>query len=473
MRKRNFYIDPLTKKRLEHFKSIKRARISLKILITFCFFTMIAELFINNKPIVLYYKNRLYFPLFSRFLPGSQFGFSDSSEVNYRQLQQIVKKTGSGWMIMPLIPYNAVEQDLENFSLEEMPKNHTYIGFTVSNKQDESSNPKDYNFIPLFQVSKFEIPVQNGEKIETIKLYFSENIKGYPRNQINNKTRYVFVFSNDIEKDTDKIIPQNLNSNKGVQIPGTDVYIWIKFADNEKGAILPPYKPSFKTKHILGTDRIGRDILARLVYGFRVTVIFIVLYTIIVYCIGVGVGFIMGYYGGMFDLIFQRIIEIWDLIPFIYAVMIFSAIFKPNFFLFIMIFAALGWTKKTWMIRALTFKEKERGYVQSARCFGASTSRIFFRHILPNLLPVILTSLPFSINVGISAITALDYLGFGLPPPTPSWGEILATGTSLFITAPWILLSVLTALIAVLIMITFIGEGLRESFDPKHFTIYQ
>ena len=264
-----------------------------------------------------------------------------------------------------------------------------------------------------------------------------------------------------------------MDSQFGIKVNGIDLYLWIKFADNEKGLMLPPYKPSLKTMHVLGTDRIGRDILARLVYGFRVTIFFVVIYNIIVYCAGISIGFIMGYYGGMFDLIFQRIIEIWDLIPFIYAVMILSAIFKPSFFIFIIIFAALGWTKKTWMIRALTYKEKERGYVQAARCFGASTFKIFFRHILPNLLPAILTSLPFSFNIGISAITALDYLGFGLPAPTPSWGELLATGTSLFTTAPWILLSVLITLIAVLVMITFIGEGLRESFDPKHYTIYQ
>jgi len=473
MLKKQLHLDPLLKRQIAHFKTITRARISLKLLVTFTVFTLFAELFINNKPLLLYYNGRLYFPLLRTIILGTELGLSNQSEVNYRELAQTIKQTGNGWVVMPIIPYNAIEQDLDSYTMDDNPKGHTYIGLALQREKQESSDPRDYQWVALHHMNDMLLPLEDGSSATYIALRFADNISGPARLQFNEKTKYVTAYVVDNHTDTVSYNWQKIDSNYGIKVSQKEIYIWIKFADTMQGLLLPPYKPSFKTRHILGTDRIGRDVLARLVYGFRTTLMFALIFNIVTYCIGIGFGFIMGYKGGMFDLLFQRLIEIWELIPFIYVVMILSSIFKPNFILFIVIFTLFGWTKKTWMIRALTYREKESGYVQAARCFGSSTSIIFFRHILPNLLPAILTSLPFSINSSISAITALDYLGFGLPPPTPSWGELLATGTSLFLTAPWILLSVLTALIAVLLMITFIGEGLRESFDPKHFTIYQ
>lgn len=243
--------------------------------------------------------------------------------------------------------------------------------------------------------------------------------------------------------------------------------------DFESGEGYPPFPPSLKSGHLLGTDRIGRDIVARLVYGFRIAITFSMLYVFITYLIGTGIGCLMGLWGGLFDTISQRIIEIWERIPFLYVVMILASIYQPDFLLFLLIFIIFGWTGRTWTVRTMAYRERERDYILAARSMGASTARIVGIHILPNILVVIVTTLPFSISAGISALTALDYLGFGLRPPTPSWGELISQGISTYHNAPWILTSVVVAMVVVLTMIAFIGEGMREAFDPKRYTVYQ
>lgn len=242
---------------------------------------------------------------------------------------------------------------------------------------------------------------------------------------------------------------------------------------NFKEGFFPPFPPSFAQKHYLGTDKSGRDVLARLVYGFRIAIFFSLILLALNYIIGITVGCFMGYIGGKFDLFLQRIIEIWNNIPYLYAIIIISSIVIPDFFSLLGIMVFFGWIGMTWYMRTATYKEKERDYVMAARVTGASTVRIIFRHILPNTVSVIITFAPFAIAGGITALTALDYLGFGMPPPTPSWGQLLAEASEYNISAPWIGASVISALIAVLTMVTFIGEAVRESFDPKRFTTYE
>lgn len=233
----------------------------------------------------------------------------------------------------------------------------------------------------------------------------------------------------------------------------------------------PPYPPSLS--HPLGTDEIGRDVVARLLYGFRIAILFSLIFVFITTFTGTIIGCLMGYYGGIFDTLFQRFIEIWERIPFLYIVMISVAIYQPDMILFLFIFCIFGWAGKTATIRAMTYREREREYILAAKTMGASTWRIITVHILPNVMVVIVTMLPFAIVGGISSLTALDYLGFGLRPPSPSWGELLKQGIAEFKDSPWILLSVTGFMSLVLVMIAFIGEGLREAFDPKKYTIYK
>ncbi|EEY72494.1 oligopeptide transport system permease protein OppC [Grimontia hollisae CIP 101886] len=233
----------------------------------------------------------------------------------------------------------------------------------------------------------------------------------------------------------------------------------------------PPYAPSAESRHYLGTDVIGRDVLARLFYGFRIAMMYALTTMTVCFAIGTVIGCAMGFFGGKFDLISQRLIEIWSMIPFLYVIMILVSITKPTFTLFVAINVIFGWMGITWYMRTMTYKESAREYVMAARALGASTLRILLKHILPNTMVMVITLAPFTVVANITALTALDYLGLGLAPPTPSWGELLQQGKS-NLDSPWIVTSVVTATVLVLTMVTFIGDAVRAAFDPKKFTRY-
>lgn len=243
--------------------------------------------------------------------------------------------------------------------------------------------------------------------------------------------------------------------------------------------IFRPEPPSAQYKHYLGTDTTSRDILARLFYGTRTALFFAIAFTFAVYSIGIAIGASMGFFGGMFDLLFQRVIEIWSNVPFLYMVIIIFSVIPATFSILtrigilLTVMVLFSWTSMTYYMRTETYKQKSRDYVASARIIGASNTRIIFKHILPNVLATLVTFMPFTVIAAITAITALDFLGFGLPPPTPSLGELLKQGTSNLRTAPWIVTSAFGTLVVLLTLVTFIGEAIRESFDPKKFTVYK
>lgn len=244
------------------------------------------------------------------------------------------------------------------------------------------------------------------------------------------------------------------------------------FETDFRADTFPPYPPSVSTRHYLGTDTTGRDIVARVVYGFRLAMAFALILLICNYIVGVSLGGAMGYVGRWFDLVFQRLIEVWSNVPFLYVIMIIASVIVPNFWTLVAAMVLFGWMEMTWYMRTSTYREKAREYVTAARALGASAPRILFQHILPNSVSIIVTFIPFSVAAGVTALTALDYLGFGLPPPTPSWGELLAQGTA-NLQYPWIVTSVVVAMTAVLLMVAFVGEAIREAFDPKQFTYYE
>lgn len=222
------------------------------------------------------------------------------------------------------------------------------------------------------------------------------------------------------------------------------------------------------TRHWLGTDDRGRDVLARLVYGFRISLTFALLLTLSSFIIGISFGALMGYYGGPVDFFGMRVIEIWSAVPFLYMVMIVSSMIVPDFPVLIILLAIFSWMGITWYVRAEFLREKPKEYVQAATAIGVSDPVIIFRHILPNSLTPIISFLPFAVVTGITALVSLDFLGFGLPEPTPSWGEMLRQGLS-NLSNWWISLFPIIGMAATLIMITFIGEAFREAFDPKQY----
>ena len=218
--------------------------------------------------------------------------------------------------------------------------------------------------------------------------------------------------------------------------------------------------------HWLGTDNTGRDVFARLCYAFNISISFALLLTIINYIVGILIGGSMGYYGGKFDLFFQRLIEVWSSLPMLFIIIIISSILRPSFILLIGIYTLVNWISMTYLIRAEFYREKSKPYVAAALSMGQTDFKVMFKHIFPNSLVPVITYFPFSVVAGISALVGLDYLGFGLAPPTPSWGQMLDIGLS-NITKWWMVFSPVTAQFFTLLSIVFIGEGVREAFDPK------
>jgi microcin C transport system permease protein len=226
-------------------------------------------------------------------------------------------------------------------------------------------------------------------------------------------------------------------------------------------AFIPP-----SGKRWLGTDDRGRDVFARMAYGFNLSISFALLLTTITYTIGASIGACMGYFGKRFDLYFQRIIEIWMTMPFLFMVIIIASIVRPNFILLVLILTMFRWMLMTFYMRAEFYREKSKDYVAAALAMGQSHPKIIFRHILPNSLTPIITFFPFRSVQAIAALVGLDFLGFGLPPPTPSWGQMVSVGLT-NIEKWWLTLVPLSALFLTLLLIVFIGEALREAFDPK------
>ena len=272
----------------------------------------------------------------------------------------------------------------------------------------------------------------------------------------------------------------------GQDVPGEAKYRSLKETfkndENNKDWVLMPFYPYSpyeditydgnkmyqppSLKHWLGTDNTGRDVFARLCYAFNISISFALILTIINYIVGILIGGAMGYYGGKFDLFFQRIIEVWSSLPMLFVIIIISSILKPSFFLLIGIYTLVNWISMTYLIRAEFYREKAKPYVAAALSMGQSNFKIMFKHILANSLVPIITYFPFSVVAGISALVGLDYLGFGLAPPTPSWGQMLDVGLS-NISKWWMVFSPVSAQFFTLLAIVFIGEGVREAFDPK------
>ena len=216
----------------------------------------------------------------------------------------------------------------------------------------------------------------------------------------------------------------------------------------------------------LGTDDRGRDMLAQLIYGFRVSVLFALALTAVGVVLGVAAGAVQGFFGGRTDLAFQRFIEIWSAMPELYLLIIFSAVFAPSVGLLLVLLSLFGWMGLSDYVRAEFLRNRQLDYVKAARALGVGNAQIIWRHILPNSLTPVVTFLPFRMSAAILALTSLDFLGLGVPPGTPSLGELLSQGKN-SIDAWWISLSTFGVLVVTLLLLTFMGDALRDALDPR------
>lgn len=225
-----------------------------------------------------------------------------------------------------------------------------------------------------------------------------------------------------------------------------------------------PAPPS--AENWLGTDDQGRDVAARLIYGFRISVLFGLTLTVLSSIIGVAAGAVQGYFGGLTDLLFQRFIEIWSGLPTLFLLIILSSVVTPNFWWLLGLLLLFSWMSLVGVVRAEFLRARNFDYVRAAKALGAGDGLVMFRHVLPNAMVATITFLPFILNGSITTLTALDFLGFGLPPGSPSLGELLAQGKA-NLQAPWLGLTAFFVLAIMLSLLIFIGEAVRDAFDPR------
>jgi len=225
-----------------------------------------------------------------------------------------------------------------------------------------------------------------------------------------------------------------------------------------------PAPPS--AENWLGTDDQGRDVVARLIYGFRISVFFGLALTIASSLIGILAGAVQGYFGGWVDLAMQRFIEIWTSVPSLYLLIIMAAIIEPGFWILLGILLLFSWVSLVGVVRAEFLRARNLEYVEAARALGIGDATIMWRHVLPNAMVATLTFMPFILNASITTLTSLDFLGFGMPPGSPSLGELLAQGKA-NLQAPWLGLSGFFTIAVMLSLLIFIGEAVRDAFDPR------
>ncbi len=312
-------------------------------------------------------------------------------------------------------------------------------------------------FSVFFVISLFAEFISNDKPfiVKYDDAYYFPVFKTYPET----------TFGGDFDTETDYLDPYILNKIKA----GDN---WALFPLNRHGYssinlnVNQPLPSSPSTINLLGTDDRGRDILARLIYGFRVSVLFGFALTFIGTFIGIVAGAVQGYFGGKTDLFFQRFIEIWGAMPELYLLIIFAAIFKPSIGLLLVLLSLFGWMGLSDYVRAEFLKGRNMDYVTAAKALGVKDTTIMWKHLLPNGMTPVITFLPFRMSAAIIALTSLDFLGLGVPPPSPSLGELLAQGKA-NIEAWWLSLSTFAVLVGTLILLIFIGEALREAFDPR------
>ena len=219
-------------------------------------------------------------------------------------------------------------------------------------------------------------------------------------------------------------------------------------------------------RHLLGTDDTARDVLARIIYGFRLSITFALIVTALTSIIGIAAGAVQGFFGGVLDLLFQRVIELWNSVPSLYVIIILSSMFVMNFWLLVFLMTLFGWTGLVGVVRAEFLRARNFEYVRAARALGVSNAKIMFRHVLPNAMVATLTFLPFIITGVIGSLAALDFLGFGLPSSAPSLGEMTLQAKN-NLQAPWLGFSAFFTFAIMLSLLVFIFEGVRDAFDPR------
>ena len=441
---REWNISPLTMKKLQRFRHIQRGHLSFLIILALAFVASLDTLLVGKRALMVSSQGKWSFPFIRDVIPGTAYGQPTDAETDYRKLQADFRTASKGdWVLMPLVPYDPsldTPEIIETLDLVDGKLLRSGRLFSGGAYTVFASNPKQKR-----QEFQFRDGVKHGD-------FRGWNDKGEPIEQ--------GTFSKG-----ERASYKDFTDGKAAALENQSSGLWQRL-------VYPPAPPSPSQRHFLGTNTTGTDVLAMLFGGLQQALIAAVLFVVVVFATGVLVGGTIGYFGGWVDLVGQRFIEIWSVLPFLFVVMIISSLISPTLAVLVMVLALFGWMGTTTYLRTATYKEKERDYVAAARLLGASTPRVIFHHVLPNVIAILVTLAPFEVAGVITALASLDFLGFGLPPDVPSWGRLLHEGVDNF-NYPWIVTSAFVAMGSTLVLVTFIGEAVREAFDPKKFTTYE
>jgi microcin C transport system permease protein len=448
--------NPVALRRTKRFKEIKRGYFSLIILLGLGGLAALDQVVVGKEALAVRYNGKWVFPAFTpKPFKGFDFGITGEGKdapVDYRKLKIALKKEKSrthGRVIMPLIPFGSTNDTLPPRSralveregvYQESGSRSAYSGLASRYHDIEEGN---FHLRYALRDGKLSGPV-DGWDADGERIYSAEYSKG--------------------EK-----VKEKYTGN------GTVEGFLAMESSDLRAVKYHPAPPILEEGNLLGTTSQGYDVLAYLYGGLQVNFKAALIFLPIVYAIGITLGMLMGYLGGWFDLGMDRIIEIFSNMPFLFVVIIFSDMVPEQFKGLPVILAILiifGWMGITSLMRTAAYRDKERDYIAASRVLGAGTTRIIFRHILPNTVAIIVTLVPFTVSSLVSSLTALDYLGFGLPPEYATWGRLLNDGLS-NLSAPWLVSSTFFVLVGLLVLITFIGEAIREAYDPKKFSYYR
>ena len=459
---RGFSFTPITLRRIERFRSIKRGYYSLVLILALAGVASLDHLLVGNEAILVKYEDNWHWPAFSREVEkGEVFGLQGDdgqSPPDYRALQRMfeARQDGGDWALLPLLPY--------------APTGDTITAVSTPLKIS-SGGEALVNGFPFSGLAAKVYDLEQPERMH-LRYRFREGLKDGPADGWDEKRNRVYGAL--FEKG--ELVKESVSWNGEGELTA---YL-AKQSSELRQVHFPPSPPTFGKgqTHLLGTTSKGYDVLAYLFGGLQVNFKAALVYIPLVYLLGISIGLLMGFFGGAFDLLVQRLIEILSNIPFLFVVMIASTSIpeglkeSAGLWIIIGILLLFGWMGMTYLMRTAALKEKARDYIAASRVIGASTPRILFRHLLPNSVAIIVTLVPFSISSLVLALTSLDYLGFGLPAKYATWGQLLRDGLD-NLSSPWLVTSAFLVLVGLLILITFVGEAVREAFDPKKFSYYR
>lgn len=442
---------PVTLQRFRRFRSIRRGWWSLLVLGGLVFLALLDQALVGKRALVVKQGDSWYFPAFMKQrYPEKTFSGEGEAETDYRQLKERFSRDRQGdFVLMPPVPWDPVldSDDRQTVVLEmrdgllhrpgeDRPYSGRALKYYTENPSAKHTDARVRRGLP------------DGEWL------------GYaPSGGLAVRASYR-TGAKQREEFTGEMKPEDFAA-----AATTD---WIV-------VVYPAIPPMWNAGHYLGTDSRGWDVLAQMFGGWQLNLKAILLYLSLTYGVGVLLGTLMGFWGGWFDLLFQRIIEILENLPFLYIVMIVVGVVgvaNMNLPLLLGVICVFSWTGLTYSMRALAYKEKERDYISAARLQGAGTFRIVTRYLVPNVLATLVTIIPFSVVGIITSLTALAFVGFGLPETYAQWGVLFDDGLN-HLSAGWITISMFAIMVVVLLLVTFVGEALREAFDPKKFTTYQ